>query len=89
MTGRGETEPEELDENQPFEVEASGFVAPVVAGGSEPRTTLELRIKGRYFVWKGKLPDTNVKLNMGVLDIKAIRVTPEGKQARRGEWIER
>jgi hypothetical protein len=73
-------EPEELDENHPFEVEASGFV-PEPVGGSEPSVILELRTKGRYFVWKGKLPDIDVKLSMGVLDMKAIRITSKGKAA--------
>jgi hypothetical protein len=54
-------------------------------GGSEPRVTLESRTsKGIYLAWKGKLPETAVKLSMGVLDRKAIRVK---SRKRVGVWL--
>jgi hypothetical protein len=73
LTGIGDTD-EELGANHPFEAEAVGLVPELVASGSEPRTILASRVmNGMYFGWNGKLPETGDKLNVGVLDRKAIK----------------
>lgn len=74
LTGIGNTD-EELGTNHPFEAKAAGLVPEPVAGGSEPRMILTSRVRnGMYFGWNGKLPESCDKLNVGVLDRKAIGI---------------
>lgn len=52
--------------NHPFSAVAVRVPLEVVSCTSEPSTTLVPLASGMYFGWKGKLPETGVRLIIGV-----------------------